>query len=221
MFLKMTTSPPVLLDSTRAGIVQRITGTILSAKLDKIYSNYEKYDLSYLFWLFWHAACDDTSPNGIMLYAACIEALQKKYSDENNGTILAPKDWHALLGELKDKVLQVNMQEKLKNQLITNLELINRRGLKQRKLDNFLDHLGLKLNRNEREAWAHRHNVAHGDCITADYKAFMKATKILKTIFTRILLCVTGASDEYIDYCYEGCPIKNIKSGDEVQINDN
>jgi hypothetical protein len=89
-------------------------------------------------------------------------------------------------------------------------------GLNQKssnmKYKNFFDSLSLTIGDVEEKALRERNNPAHGfHYKESQYQDLMLTTNALYTLFNRLLLSITKASDCYIDYSTYGFPVRDLK----------
>lgn len=183
---------------------------------NSFFTSYNSYSLSSLNWVYWHAV---TAPvhMAAAYFGAAIETIQKRYIDsegERFNNIIIPKSkFKALkkiiLEALKDFDLtpedEKTFRAKLDNGNVISLKVRSQR---------FFEHLSLDMGSAEMNAWQRRNDAAHGNELAdGDYISLIRDTKLLKLILHRIVLKITGASDEYNDYYTINFPIRNIKSG--------
>ncbi|MBV8487937.1 MAG: hypothetical protein JO161_06630 [Planctomycetaceae bacterium] len=73
--------------------------------------------------------------------------------------------------------------------------------------------LGLELGGDEDAAWRRRNKAAHGTPVPEGQElAAIRDMKLLRGLFNRLLLRITNAADEYIDYTspnFEYRPLRN------------
>ncbi|EKG37166.1 hypothetical protein Pav013_3552 [Pseudomonas syringae pv. avellanae str. ISPaVe013] len=188
----------------------------LSEVANSFFDNYHSYSLSSLNWVYWHAV---TAPAHMAAayFGAAIENIQKKYL-ESAGTrfnnLIIPKQEYRLLRKavfeaIKNCDLTVadkkTFEEKINSGNVVSLKVRSHR---------FFEHLGLDMGSAEVAAWQRRNDAAHGNELEdGDYISLIRDTKLLKLILHRIVLTITGASEEYIDYYSLYFPIRALNCG--------
>ena len=79
------------------------------------------------------------------------------------------------------------------------------------KYPDFYDSLNLRTGDVEKKAIAERNKSAHGNRYqSSDYSQLPMKMNALYTLYNRLVLKITGASDYYIDYSTYGYPVKHI-----------
>jgi hypothetical protein len=149
-------------------------------------------------------------------FGPAIEALRSAYLKRNPGAYQTSllgaeqarelrRQWAALIGAM-------DLNNEAKKQLIGRASQLNQvaaRDLNAR----FLTCLNLATNALEETAWNRRNATAHGTLVPEDgFVDLIKDLKVMKNLFHRILLKLTGASDTYIDYFSLGLPARPIES---------
>ena len=72
--------------------------------------------------------------------------------------------------------------------------------------------LDLKLGEDEDAAWRRRNKAAHGMPIPEGQElAAIRDMKLLRGLFQRMLLRITNAADQYIDYTSPNCPFRRLE----------
>lgn len=190
------------------GKVEQVAGSF--------FANYNSYGLSSLNWVYWHAV---TAPvhMAAAYFGAAIETIQKKYID-GEGTcfnnLIIPKSEYktirkAVLNALNGFELTPEIEKTFRNKL-DNGNSVSLKVKSQR----FFDYLNLDMGSAELNAWQRRNDAAHGNELAdGDYISLIRDTKLLKLILHRIVLKITGASEEYNDYYTLNFPIRNIRFG--------
>ena len=73
--------------------------------------------------------------------------------------------------------------------------------------------LGLELGRDEDVAWRRRNKAAHGTPVPEGQElAAIRDMKLLRGLFNRLLLRITNAADEYIDYTSPNFEFRPLRS---------
>ena len=164
---------------------------------------YETLDLANLSWAYWHA-CAATPHIAPAHFGAAIEALQSAYIKSRPGVIAtdwAPRGaWRKLRGDLVVVIDGASLPAEAKEALKGKLATLNKTDQRPR-LKAVMAALGLRLGRDEDDAWRRRNKAAHGEPTRdGEELATIRDTKLLKGLFHRMLLRMTGAADQYIDY---------------------
>ncbi|WP_271043741.1 hypothetical protein [Pseudomonas sp. VB3] len=183
---------------------------------NSFFSNYNNYGLSSLNWVYWHAV---TAPvhMAAAYFGAAIETIQKKYIDNEgerfNNLIIPKSEYRALRKTILEALHSFNFTQEEEKTFRAKLDNGNSVSLKVRS-QRFFEHLNLNMGSAETNAWQRRNDAAHGNELAdGDYISLIRDTKLLKLTLHRIVLKVTGASNEYHDYYTINYPIRNIKSG--------
>ncbi len=188
--------PPTILNSNMSN---KIDSNIFNNLLISLYSNYDKYDFQHLFWMYWHASTSHFYSASVQ-FGGCIESLQNSYLEKNsNGKIIESKEiWKnfrkssiALIDKLS---IGENEKELLKNK-INNINILPQQKLLE-KLFNLLE---IELTELESKTWKQRNIPAHGKRIENNIE-YIRGVKILKTLFNRLILKISNASEYYFDY---------------------
>ncbi|WP_443699236.1 hypothetical protein [Pseudomonas sp.] len=189
-------------------------------KLEKVtnsfFNNYHNYGLKSFNWVYWHAV---TAPTHMApaYFGAAIEAIQKKYIDNQgasfNNLIIAKNEYRLIKRAVLVAMKEFDLTPEDARTFINKLHNGNVVSLKVRS-QRFFNYIDLDMGNAETIAWQRRNDAAHGnELVDGDYISLIRDTKILKLILNRIVLKITGASNEYTDYYSLNFPIKNIKSG--------
>ena len=175
----------------------------LSRAVNAYVAAYETLDLANLSWAYWHA-CAATPHIAPAHFGAAIEALQSAYIRSRPGVIAT--DWaprgagRTLRGDLAAVIDGAGLPDAAKEALKGKLATLNKTDQRPR-LKAVLASLGLRLGQDEYEAWRRRNKPAHGEATRdGEELATIRDTKLLKGLFHRLLLRMTGAADQYIDY---------------------
>lgn len=186
---------------------------VASRMVNALYESYEKFNLQYLFWQYWHAQC---APYHIAAvhFGAAIESLQKRYMDVcgklSLGAIMSKACWRKLYKELKEVVESDGVASGERDLLIQQLGNLNRAPQKI-VMERFLNALGISLGTVELDAWQHRNDAAHGNEISSDGEiSLIRGNKVLKVMLDRMILKMTNASDHYVDYYSYGFPVRAL-----------
>ena len=153
----------------------------------------------------------------MLFRSAAIEAIQKKYIDNQgasfNNLIIAKNEYRLIKRAVLVAMKEFDLTPEDARTFINKLHNGNVVSLKVRS-QRFFNYIDLDMGNAETIAWQRRNDAAHGnELVDGDYISLIRDTKILKLILNRIVLKITGASNEYTDYYSLNFPIKNIKSG--------
>jgi hypothetical protein len=176
---------------------------------------YETLDLANLSWSYWHA-CAATPHIAPAHFGAAIEALQSAYIKSRPGVIAtdwAPRGaWRTLRGDLAAVIDGAGISDEAKEALKGKLATLNKTDQRPR-LKAVMASLGLRLGRDEGDAWRRRNKAAHGEPTReGEELATIRDTKLLKGLFHRMLLRITNAADLYIDYTSPGFDYRRLET---------
>jgi hypothetical protein len=174
---------------------------------------YDELDLANLSWAYWHA-CTATPHIAPAHFGAAIEALQRAYVRANPGAISetwAPRStWRALRTVIAAAINAASIAMDAKSALVGKLANFNQVDQRPR-LKAAMKAIGLELGSDEDAAWARRNKAAHGMPIPEGQElAAIRDTKLLRGLFNRLLLRITNAADEYIDYTSPEHPYRRL-----------
>jgi hypothetical protein len=164
---------------------------------------FDSLDLANLHWAYWHA-CAATPHIAPAHFGAAIEALQAAYLKANPDLVKsawAPREeWKALRAAMTTTIESADISAEAKAALSEKLSTFN--GIDQRqKLKALMAALNLHLGDDEDAAWRRRNKAAHGTPIPEGQElAAIRDMKLLRGLFQRLLLRVTNAAPQYIDY---------------------
>ena len=192
--------PPTILSSDKSNSSKSmIDSNIFNNLLISLYDNYDKYNFNHLFWMYWHAATSNFYSASVQ-FGGCIESLQNSYLEKNsNSKIIDSNEIWKFFREsninLIDK-LCINDKEKeiLKNK-INNINILPQ----QKQLEKLFDLLNIELTALESKTWKQRNIPAHGKEIENNIE-YIRGVKILRTLFNRLILRISNASEYYFDY---------------------
>jgi hypothetical protein len=199
-----------------------LEGVLDEKKVSKIISavatKMEELNLEYPLFLVW---LGQNSPREVRAahLGAAIESLRDSYCEKNLRTnLLPPNLWKEIMKPLLIEAFD-NAQKKLEENLQISSEVnILRNKLSQlndkssnMKYDDFFELISLKNGKVEKAALRERNKPAHGTRYLPDqYPGLSITTDALYTLFNRIVLKLTDASDYYIDYSTYGHPVRHI-----------
>jgi hypothetical protein len=175
----------------------------LSRAVTALFGAYDELDLANLSWAYWHA-CAATVHIAPAHFGAAIEALQKAYIKSQPGIVaktwMRPAVWKALRANMATAIDGTEISVQAKAALKAKLAMLNDVDQPSR-LKAVMGAIGLELGRDEDAAWRRRNKAAHGVPIPEGQElAAIRDMKLLKGLFGRLLLRITNAADEYIDY---------------------
>lgn len=148
-------------------------------------------------------------------FGAAIEALQDAYvkahvSDFQTKLVPDPAASQELQKNLFGAVEAADLASDARTVLINKVSNLN--SLPPSKLsEQVFDHLGIRLGALEAKAWRQRNIAAHGSFSEDNPVATIRETKLLKIIFQRLILKITGGSDFYRDYYTLDFPIRKLE----------
>lgn len=183
--------------------LNELTAAQLTRAVQAFVSAFDTLDLANLHWAFWHA-CAATPHIAPAHFGAAIEGLQSAYTKANPGTVpkgWAPREsWKVLRTDLAAAIDKTDIPEEAKAALKNKLSTFN--GTDQRpRLKSIMATLALQLGDDEDAAWRRRNEAAHGIPIPEGQElAAIRDMKLLRGLFQRLLLRITDAADQYIDY---------------------
>ena len=175
----------------------------LTRAIEAFVTAFDSLDLANLHWAFWHA-CAATPHIAPVHFGAAIEGLQNAYTKANPGKVRegwATRDeWKILKTALSDVIDGGNLSVEARAALKDKLPTFN--GIDQRqRLKDVMAALNLELGDDEDAAWRRRNKAAHGTPIPQGQEvAAIREMKLLRGLFQRLLLRITNAADQYIDY---------------------
>ncbi len=186
---------PRFLNELTAGQLIRAVQAFVSA--------FDTLDLANLHWAFWHA-CAATPHIAPAHFGAAIEGLQSAYTKAIPDKVpesWAPREsWKALRTDLATSIDKTDIPEEAKAALKEKLSTFNSVDQRQR-LKSIMAVLDLQLGDDEDAAWRRRNKAAHGRPIPEGQElAAIRDTSLLRGLFQRLLLRITNAADQYIDY---------------------
>ncbi len=196
---------PKYLWEIQPGELGRVVGALVRA--------HDELDLANLSWAYWHA-CAATVHTAPAQFGAAIEALQRVWLEANPDrvatTIMSKAEWRPLREGLRETVTTSAASDEAKRILIERLGNLNK--VDQRpKLKAILEYLGLRLSEREDMAWARRNDAAHGTPVPeGEEVAAIIDMHLLRGLFNRMLLRITGAADVYVDYATGGHPYRRL-----------
>jgi hypothetical protein len=148
-------------------------------------------------------------------WGAALELLVRKYVESSGGKIaekLVSDDavWSGLVERLEREVDGTAIPDPTRESLKQMIRGANRASIRSL-MDAVLDDVGIALGRDQRRAWRRRNEAAHGMELEAGEELeLIRDVKLLKVLFHRLLLGVSGANDKYIDQVTPGFLIRKL-----------
>ncbi len=199
--------------------LNELNGPQLTRAVNALLSRYDELDLANLSWAYWHA-CAATPHIAPAHFGAAIEALQRAYIETRPDSVAeawAPRQvWKSLRASMVSLIGQTAINDEAKEALVQKLANFNQ--VDQRPLlKAVLGTLCLQLSENEDAAWRRRNKAAHGMPIPeGEELAAIRDMKLLRGLFQRMLLRITNAADEYIDYASANHPYRRLEDAPPV-----
>lgn len=178
------------------------------------------FDIEYPLLLAWLGLSSPLDVSTAHLGAA-IESLRDSYTKSNTAletTLIPKKIWKEKFKEaLLDAFNRAVSKHDTEFQSLNSLEVLRRKigNLNDKssnmKYDEFFELISLKVGEVELRALRERNNPAHGYRYkTSQYHALAMTKNALYSLFNRLVLKLTGASECYIDYSTYGYPVRDI-----------
>lgn len=189
----------------------QIDRDILSRAVNALYKNYEDLNFGPLSWAYWHAVMATPHIAGVH-YGAAIESLERAYLEKKEAAIVRSlvdaADWEPLKSALERQVKDAILGEDV-TKILTN-KIRNLNAMPQSMLTtNLMKSLGLALGPREEKALRTRNISAHGKDQEVDVE-WIRDLKILRVRLHRMVIAMTGASDQYYDYFTIGRPTRGL-----------
>lgn len=189
----------------------QIDREMLSRAVNALYEHYEELNFGPLTWAYWHAVMA-TPHIASVHYGAAIESLERAYLETKGAKIerslLDAASWEPLKSMLERQVEDVALEEDV-TKILTN-KIRNLNAIPQSLLTtNLMNSLGLALGPREEKVLRIRNISAHGKDDEVDAE-WIRDLKILRIRFHRMVIAMTGASDQYYDYFTIGRPSRRL-----------
>ncbi|MDB5970778.1 MAG: hypothetical protein JWQ90_3228 [Hydrocarboniphaga sp.] len=199
--------PAPLFEGHYIMVSERVTTRLLKG----LFAHYDALNFLHVSWLYWHGLCSALHSQAVQVGAA-IEALQVAQAAANpdafNTKLMDKPQYRALREGVEKLVSEMNFDDGVKGELQKKIDQLNKPS--QRVInERFFEALNLKMGPEESQAWRRRNDAAHGTG-TEDYHGLVRDIKLLKNIFARIVLRVSGGSEYYIDYYTPGFPARKL-----------
>jgi hypothetical protein len=214
---KQPSFPPIKLD--RPDKIRFLDENKVSFVLNAVLEKMKSLNLEHSLYLVWLAQASPLTVKAAHLGAA-IESLRDSYCVEYKKletTLLPDKQWKEIKIHLVKSFdnYAPGLYPKIQNR--ENLQTLRRKveNLNEKssnmKYQEFFDLISIKTGKVEKSALRERNNPAHGHRYSPQqYQSLVMTTDALYTLFNRILLKITNASDFYIDYSTYGHPVRHI-----------
>ena len=204
--------PPAPLEQWCEGEVDPQT---LSRVVSGLYASSDTLNFRSLSWQYWHAV---SAPAHIAAahYGAAVEALRTAYKEAHAAKfrtrIVADQArWDALHAKILAAVDESTLDEDDVKALIKR-KLLHLNDMPASMVSGqVFGVLGLEMSATERKAWRSRNTAAHGSSVKDDAVETIKHAKLLRMLFHRLLLKMTGGSDAYRDYHTVGHPARRLE----------
>ena len=208
--------PPVKLDipDKISFVDENKVSFILNAVVEKM----KELNLEHSFYLVWLSEFSPLTVKAAHLGAA-IESLRNSYccgSDVLKTTLLPKNLWKKIKKPILESFdiaisLEPKIQEGNDIQILRRkLESLHTKSSNMQ-YEDFFEFISLKIGEVESYALNERNNPAHGYRYSPEtYQDLIMTTDALYTLFNRIVLKITNASDFYIDYSTYEHPVRHI-----------
>lgn len=201
-----------------------IDPNVFSKTVNALFAYFDELNFQHISWIYWHAVCSPMHTRPVQLGAG-IEALQNAYGRLNSSkykTKILDRTNAKHLREEFLKIVEAMIPEDTeeKKELIKKASDLNKAS---QLLQNqrFFASLPLPLDMGEKEngAWKRRNAAAHGGKnMPGDFGELIRDIQLLKNIFHRVVISMTGACTQYIDCYSPKFPIRQL--GESVEALD-
>jgi hypothetical protein len=193
--------------------LNELNPTQLNRAITALVRAFEELDLANLSWAYWHA-CAATPHIAPAHFGAAIESLQNAYIKSHPGVVAeswVPRaDWKTLRTNMAAAIDGATISDQAKAALKVKLATFNIVDQRPR-LKAVMTAIGLQLGGDEDAAWRRRNKAAHGTPVPeGEELAAIRDMKLLKGLFGRLLLRITNAADQYIDYTSPNFEYRNL-----------
>ncbi|MFB9354094.1 hypothetical protein [Sneathiella chinensis] len=205
--------PPVCLGERDKTKISEIKLNLL---VKGLYGIYDKHNVRGLFWQYWHAVCSPVHSAPVQ-FGSCIEALTNSILRINKRAvktkILEEMDWKAFAKEADKMLLHLDICEEGKKVIRKKISSLNSAPQKLVN-ERVYEFLNLEFTEMEKVVWERRNAAAHGrGGEEKNHAALIRENKILRILFHRLLIKVSGGCDQYIDFYTINHPIRLIETG--------
>ena len=208
--------PPAPVGSKYATLIDP---NVFSRTVNALFAHFDELNFQHISWIYWHAVCSPTHAMPVQLGAG-IEALQRAYrkldKPQYETNLLDLTNAKRLKDEYLKMVEAMPIEEGEKEVLRNKASGLNdppQHILNER----FFASLSLDMGDKEMRAWQSRNKAAHGSTTKpGDSCELIRDTHLLKNIFHRVIISMTGASDQYIDCYSPKFPIRQLRESVEA-----
>lgn len=208
--------PPAPVGSAHAKLIDP---NVFSRTVNALFAHFDELNFQHVSWIYWHAVCSPMHTMPVQLGAG-MEALMAAYRKLDK-----PQYETKLLDatnakHLRDEFLKIVEAMPLKD---PEKEVLRKKasGLNSPSQDilndRFFASLLLDMEGKEKSAWQRRNDAAHGNTTKpGDSCELIRDIQLLKNIFHRIVISMTGASNQYIDCYSPKFPIRQLRESVEA-----
>lgn len=186
----------------------------LEQMANALYTRYDDLHFSSLSWAYWHAVCAPVHMKAAH-FGAALEALQRtpicSTKAKSTKRLITQSQWGPietrLLHVVENSDIETDIKKVLSNKIRSNLNQVPPTKIQ----DEIFAEIGLVLGDLEKAAWKRRNQAAHGQPVN-DTNAIdtIRETKLLKVVFHRMMMTITGANLRYYDDYTVGRPVRRI-----------
>ncbi len=184
---------------------------LLSNAANALYQSYDDLNFGVVSWAYWHAVAAAPHIAGVH-YGAAIESLERAYLKSKGGAIetklLSESTWQSLRRSLQSALAQANLDYATKQVFDNRIDGLNQ-SPQSKRIGALLTNLKLKVGESERRANRIRNTSAHGKDDNIDVE-WIRELKVLRVHLHRLVLAMSGASDQYYDYFTLDHPVRSI-----------
>ena len=203
--------PPAPLTEKANGV--RLDGKLVNRFLTGVLDNYERFDLNTALHFYLNALAAPVTL-AASHFGSAIEALRNAYEEAHPDayikSLMNRGDAERAKTAWQEVVAALDIDVGVKSELVAKASQLNSASIRTRNM-RFLQALNLESNELEQKAWMRRNSAAHGELAgDEEMVELVREIKILRGLFHRILLRMTNASDEYIDYHSLGFPSRQL-----------
>jgi|GEM_PF-6429227 len=208
--LKIITAPPSLLDKRFQHSIDKV---ILQNMATAVALCYEEFDLRHVFWTYWYAQAAPAHTAAVH-YGAAIEYLQRRYAERRGDrlktTIINDEMWAVFSRKMVELISELPTTDDEKGILKRKCQSLNS-APQSVLMERFFAALGIDIGKVESSAWGKRNRAAHGGKISEEkYIEVIRDNKVLMIMLNRILIAISGCSDNYHNYYSVGHPVSSL-----------
>jgi hypothetical protein len=196
-----------------------IDPNVFSRTVNALFAHFDELNFQQISWIYWHAVFSPMHSQPVQ-FGAGIEALQKAYRKLNKSkyktSLLDQTNATHLKNEFLKIIADMILEETEKEELLKKASELNTASLRVQS-ERFFTSLSLDMGDKEKNAWQRRNDAAHGKMAKrGDSGELMQDIQLLKNIFHRIVIAMTGASNHYIDFYTPKYPIRQLRESVEA-----